>query len=97
MEAFRLKQLTKLEDMMKRYRRGGWACLCSHVRDRNRQELLKEEKETEMRRIKDAFGIKDGAVEGHAFKFESERERQERLARLAEEERLDKRKRLGNR
>ncbi|PJF19310.1 hypothetical protein PSACC_00806 [Paramicrosporidium saccamoebae] len=80
-ENFRKKQLAKLE---------------AHVK-RNSESALKEEKETEMNRIKDAFGISDTAVEGQAFKFESEKQREERLARYAEEERLEKRRRLRDR
>jgi hypothetical protein len=64
---------------------------------RNSQAVLREEKETEMNRIKDAFGIKEGSVEGDAFKFESEKQRQEKLARYAEEDRLERRKRLRDR
>jgi hypothetical protein len=59
---------------------------------RNKEEILKEIKEAEMDRLKSAFGIKKGMVEGDAFKFESEVERQERLARYAEEERLERRR-----
>jgi hypothetical protein len=58
---------------------------------------LKEEKELEMSKLKSAFGISDTAVEGQAFKFESEKQREERLARYAEEERLEKRRRLRDR
>ena len=64
---------------------------------RNKEEVLKEQKEAEMDRLKVAFGIHDDAVEGHAFKFESEKDRQERLARYAEEERLERRKKLRGR
>lgn len=64
---------------------------------RNRHDVLTEEKETEMLRIRDAFGIKKGSVEGQAFKFESEKDKQDRLARLVEDERLEKRRRLGDR
>lgn len=64
---------------------------------RNRHDVLTEEKETEMLRIRDAFGIKKDSVEGQAFKFESEKDKQDRLARLVEDERLEKRRRLGDR
>lgn len=50
-----------------------------------------------MSRIKDAFGIKDGTVVGDAFKFESEEKRQEKLARYAEDDRIERRKRLRDR
>lgn len=55
--------------------------------------MLKEQKETEMERLKGAFGIRDDAVEGDAFRFDSEKQRQERAARVAEEERLRRQKR----
>ena len=50
-----------------------------------------ERKDREMKRIKSAFGIKDDFEEGRAFNFETEKERQERLARLAEEDRIKER------
>lgn len=50
-----------------------------------------------MSRLKEAFGISDTAVEGDAFKFESEQERQERLARYAEEDRLERKRKLRGR
>lgn len=59
--------------------------------------MLQEQKEKDMDRIKDAFGIRDDAVVGEAFKFESEEKRQERLARYAEEDRVERRKRLRDR
>lgn len=55
---------------------------------------MKEQKESEMLRLRDAFGIRADAVEGDAFKFESEKDRQEKLARYAEDERIEKHKRL---
>lgn len=45
-----------------------------------------EAKEREMIKMKDAFGIRDGAEEGQAFRFESEKQRRERLERIAQEE-----------
>ncbi len=52
-----------------------------------------EKKEKEMNRIREAFGISDDFQEGRAFKFESEKQREERLARIADEERTLKRQR----
>lgn len=68
-----------------------------NVRGRSKSEVLQEQKEKEMDRIKEAFGISDDAVVGEAFKFESEEKRQERLARYAEEDRAERRKRLRDR
>ncbi len=42
---------------------------------------LREQKEKEMDRLRSAFGIRDDAVEGDAFKFEDDRAKQERLAK----------------
>ena len=92
---FRKKELTKLEENMKRYQNNN--LLFTLKLCRNRNEVLKEEKESEMLRIKEAFGIREDAKEGDAFKFESEKDRQEKLARYAEEERTEKRKRLRDR
>lgn len=64
---------------------------------RNKEAVLKEQKETEMSRLKEAFGISDTTVEGDAFKFESEQERQRRLALYAEEDCLERRKKLRGR
>jgi serine/arginine repetitive matrix protein 2 len=80
--AFRIKQLARLDDKLKH----------------NSKECLKEQKEKEMERLKGAFGISDKAVVGDAFKFESDKQRQERLAQYAEEDRLERsRKRLRDR
>lgn len=56
-----------------------------------KEDVLMERKDREMKRIKSAFGIKDDFEEGRAFNFETEKERQERLARLAEEDRIKER------
>lgn len=64
---------------------------------RNNVKVLKEQKETEMDRLRGAFGIRKDAVEGDAFKFESEVQRQERLARYAEDERITKKNRIRDR
>jgi hypothetical protein len=48
-----------------------------------------------MSRLKRAFGISDDFKEGAGFNFETEKERIERIERLAEEERLQKRRRRG--
>ena len=45
-----------------------------------------EAKEREMLKMKEAFGIKKGAEEGRAFNFESEKQRQERQERMAQDE-----------
>ena len=81
-DAFRTKQLAQLDDKLKH----------------NSKDCLKEQKEKEMERLKGAFGISDKAVVGDAFKFESDKQRQERLAQYAEEDRLERsRKRLRDR
>ena len=81
-DAFRKEQLSRLDDKLRR----------------NSAKCLKEQKETEMERLKGAFGISDNAKVGDAFKFESEKERQEKLARYAEDDRLERtRKRLRDR
>lgn len=54
---------------------------------RNQEKVLREEKQTELERIREAFGVSKDAREGDAFKFESEKDRQARLAQYAEEER----------
>lgn len=46
-----------------------------------------------MNRLKSAFGIEDDFVEGRGFKFETEAQKQERLARISEEEKAIKRQR----
>ena len=56
-----------------------------------KEDVLMERKEREMKRIKSAFGIADDFEEGRAFKFESERDRQDRLTRINEEERIKER------
>jgi len=58
-----------------------------------KEEVLLERKDKEMNRLKSAFGIEDDFVEGHGFKFETEAQKQERLARIAEEEKAIKRQR----
>ena len=45
-----------------------------------------EAKEREMLKMKEAFGIKSGTMEGSAFKFESEKQKQEKLERIAQDE-----------
>lgn len=55
-----------------------------------KEEVLVEKKEKEMKRLKSAFGISEGHVEGSGFKFETEKKRQERLERIAEEERMQR-------
>lgn len=57
---------------------------------RNSTEALRVEKETEMERLKTAFGIRSDAKEGDAFKFETEQERQEKMARYAEDDRVER-------
>jgi hypothetical protein len=52
----------------------------------SKEEVLMEAKEREMLKMKDAFGIKRGSEEGSAFNFESEKQRQERQERIAQEE-----------
>lgn len=56
-----------------------------------KDSVLVERKEKEMSRLKDAFGIKDDFVEGRGFNFETEVQKQDRLARIAEEEKAMKR------
>jgi hypothetical protein len=47
-----------------------------------KEDVLLEAKEREMKKMKSAFGIEDGAEEGRVFKkFESEKQRQLRLER----------------
>lgn len=53
-----------------------------------KEDVLMERKDKEMKRIRGAFGIGDDFEEGRAFNFETEKQRQERLARAEEEERL---------
>lgn len=45
-----------------------------------------EKKDREMKRLKKAFGITDDFKEGRGFNFETEKQREERLARIADEE-----------
>lgn len=52
----------------------------------SKEEVLMEAKEKEMLKMEKAFGIKKGAEEGSAFKFESERQRQERQERIEQED-----------
>ena len=52
-----------------------------------KEDVLMEAKEKEMHRMKDAFGIKDDFREGRAFNFETEKKKQERMERIAQEER----------
>lgn len=58
-----------------------------------KDEVLMERKEREMLRLKDAFGIKSDHKEGHGFRFETERQKEERMTRIDEEERALKRQR----
>jgi hypothetical protein len=62
-----------------------------------KEEVLVERKELEMKRLKTAFGISDDFKEGRAFNFETEKKRQERLARIAEEEHTQRLLRNGKR
>lgn len=62
----------------------------ANVQFSGQERILKEEKQTEMERLREAFGVRKDAKEGDAFKFESEMERQERLARYAEEDRKER-------
>jgi len=80
-DAFQKRQYARLEDKLQR----------------SKKEVLIEEKQMEMERLREAFGIEKGAKEGRAFNFESEQERGERLARIAEEERKQEKKRVYHR
>ena len=51
-----------------------------------KEEVLMEAKDREMLKMKEAFGIKSGAEEGSAFKFESEKQRKEKMERIAQDE-----------
>lgn len=51
-----------------------------------KEEVLMEAKEREMLKMKEAFGIKRGAEEGSAFKFESEKQKKEKMERIAQDE-----------
>lgn len=62
-----------------------------------KEEVLVETKEVEMKRIKSAFGISDDFKEGCAFNFETEKKRQERLSRIADEEHTQRLLRNGKR
>jgi len=59
-----------------------------------KEEVLVEQKEKEMERLRDAFGLSKDHKEGKGFNFETEKKRQERLERIATEE--NQRKRLKN-
>lgn len=52
----------------------------------SKDEVLMEAKEKEMLKMEKAFGIKKGAEEGSAFKFDGEKQKQERLERISQEE-----------
>lgn len=74
---------------MHRYRSRKFLIICHRMKE----EVLVEEKEKEMSRLKKAFGIKRDHVEGRGFNFETEKQREERLARIvAEEQRQSKKK-----
>lgn len=55
-----------------------------------KDDVLAEKKDIEMKRLQSAFGIDKDHKEGRGFRFETEKTRQERLARIEEEERLHK-------
>lgn len=52
----------------------------------DKEEVLLEAKEREMLKMEEAFGIKKGTEEGSAFKFESDKQKQERQERISQEE-----------
>lgn len=54
--------------------------------ERGKEEVLMETKEKELLKMKEAFGIKKEAKEGSAFNFESEKQKQERQERIAQDE-----------
>lgn len=80
----------EIEKRVKRLRAELQAQLAERLAN-TKEDVLMEKKEREMSRLKSAFGIGDDFKEGRGFNFETERERQERLARVAEEERHTKR------
>lgn len=54
--------------------------------ERGKDEVLLEEKEKEMIKMKEAFGIKKGSTEGSAFNFENDKQKRERQERIAQDE-----------
>lgn len=54
--------------------------------ERGKEEVLMETKEKEMLKMKEAFGIKKGSKEGSSFNFQSDKQKQERQERIAEDE-----------
>lgn len=57
--------------------------------ERMQDGAVKQAKDKEMERMRDAFGIKEEQPEGQAFKFETDKQRQERVAKAEEERRRE--------
>lgn len=55
--------------------------------ERMQDGAVKQAKDKEMERMRDAFGIKEEQPEGQAFKFETDKQRQERIAKAEDERR----------
>lgn len=82
----------EIEKKVKRLRSDLQSKLADRL-ENSKEEVLLEKKDREMSRLKKAFGIADDFKEGASFNFETEKDKAERAERLAEEEKLQKRRR----
>jgi serine/arginine repetitive matrix protein 2 len=87
----------QVEDQVGRRRRQLLEELDRRLKKESDSAILKEQKEEEMEKMKQAFGIGDDFEEGQAFKRFSDKGRKERLARYEQEQRelfYEQRKRI---